>query len=141
MWEHISAPLGRVLTKSAIAFRQLETTMNIDLSKVTDLKEREKAAELYEAFAKADRAVEQCTSDDGTFKVLQEARDIAWDAYDVLDRLVMVTDDGNKVERCAASGIPLWDDDDTAPVLRIAVGLPPSEQEPLLPHPAYAEAK
>ncbi len=112
--------------------------MQFDLSKVTDLKQREEAARLYEVYCKADEAVEQA-GPGANLDALQEARDNAWDAYAAVgDDYLQINNDTGQVIRCAISGVPLWESDDIALVLRSAIGLPPTEQ-PL--HPAYAEAE
>ena len=121
--------------------------MNVDISKVTDLEERNEALRLYEEWAKADMAVEDAakTISDEAYIALRKKRDAAWAAYENHPIAVMLDYDGN-AKRCALSGIPLIDTDELLEdthtddlVLRCFV-LPPRKVEAAAPEEAEAAA-
>lgn len=103
---------------------------------VPDLAQREAAAKLYLAYAAAcdayDKADEE-RADEATLLRLSDEMEAAEDAYEEAEGGAIRTDfEGGKIERCAVTGVPLWDSDQTLMceasddlVLRAAIGLPP----------------
>ncbi len=89
---------------------------------LVDFAQREEAARLYMAWIEFSDLLEDARSgDDGVItQALEKAEMEAWDAY--ADHPLTLMDDGKGgLVRCAVSGVPLLDIDDTELVLRAAV--------------------